>query len=99
MLLSLFCSVSLTIKLLTHPLIIFAAYLRLNGVKARDHPVFIELTRVRQYFEKIKAAEKPGGERNLTLDKGAASRIIRAGLVSVVEPSPVASVASKSSPP
>ncbi len=60
-----------------HPL----AYLRLNGVKAREHPVFIELTRVKQYFDKIKAAETPA-ERSKTVDKAAAARFIKAGLVS-----------------
>lgn len=59
------------------------AYLRLNGIKAREHPVFKELTRVKQYFEKIKAVENPVAKRgNLSLDKGAAARIIKAGLVS-----------------
>lgn len=59
------------------------AYLRLNGVDALGHPVFRELTRVKQYFAKIKLAENPVGKRdNLTLDKGAAARIIKAGLVS-----------------
>ena len=59
------------------------AYLRLHGVKAREHPVFTELTRVKQYFDKIKVAENPVGKRdNLSVDKGAAARIIKAGLVS-----------------
>lgn len=63
------------------------AYLRLHGVKAREHPVFTELTRVKQYFDKIKRAENPisegaGKRENLNLDKGAAQRIIKAGLVS-----------------
>jgi exosome complex protein LRP1 len=44
--------------------------------------VFIELTRVKQYFDKIKKAELPPAERNLVVDKKAASRFIRAGLVS-----------------
>jgi len=52
-------------------------------VKAREHPVYKELTRVKQYFEKIKLAENPVGKReNLILDKGAAARILKAGLVS-----------------
>jgi hypothetical protein len=60
------------------------AYLRLHGVKARDHPVFTELTRVKQYFEKIKRAENPVGKReNMSVDKDAAARIIKAGLVSL----------------
>ena len=68
-------------------LIFVPAYLRLQGVKAREHPVFRELTRVKQYFEKIKAAENPvnqeaGKRDNLGLNKGAVQRIIAAGLVS-----------------
>jgi len=57
--------------------------LRLHGVKAREHAVFNELTRVKQYFEKLKVTENPVGKReNLTLDKAAAARIIKASLVS-----------------
>jgi exosome complex protein LRP1 len=61
----------------------YLAYLRLNGVNAREHAVFKELTRVKQYFEKLKNAENHVGKReNLTLDKAAAARIVKAGLVS-----------------
>jgi exosome complex protein LRP1 len=56
------------------------AYLRLNGVKAREHPVFIELTRVKQYFDKIKNTE-PAGARTMTLDKAATARFINPSLV------------------
>ncbi|RKF56373.1 putative exosome-associated family protein [Erysiphe neolycopersici] len=56
------------------------SYLRLNGVKAHEHPVFLELTRVKNYFGKIKQAEAIPTERNMTIDKGAASRFIKAGL-------------------
>jgi len=60
------------------------AYLRLHGINAREHAVFIELTRVKQYFEKLKVAENPVGKReNLTLDKAAAARIIKASLVCI----------------
>ncbi|KAI1003653.1 hypothetical protein K3495_g4557 [Podosphaera aphanis] len=59
---------------------ILFSYLQLNGVKAREHPVFVELCRVKQYFEKIKLAEHGPAERNMTLDKGAAARFIKAGL-------------------
>ncbi|KAG0650496.1 Exosome complex [Hyphodiscus hymeniophilus] len=64
---------------------ILFSYLRLHGVKARDHPVFTELNRVKQYFQKLKVAENTmndgaGKRENLTLDKGAAQRIIAAGL-------------------
>ncbi|PQE13448.1 exosome-associated family protein [Rutstroemia sp. NJR-2017a WRK4] len=54
---------------------------RLNGINAREHAVFTELTRVKQYFQKIDAAENPVAEKsNLKLDKGAAGRFIKAGL-------------------
>ncbi|KAJ5801316.1 uncharacterized protein N7518_003384 [Penicillium psychrosexuale] len=56
------------------------SYLRLHGVDAKQHPVFRELTRVKQYFEKIKALETEPEERPMTLDKGAASRFIKHGL-------------------
>ncbi|KAB8290500.1 hypothetical protein EYC80_010930 [Monilinia laxa] len=61
---------------------ILFSYLRLNGVNAREHSVFTELTRMKQYFEKIKLTENPpiAAERNLKLDKGAAGRFIKAGL-------------------
>jgi exosome complex protein LRP1 len=62
---------------------LFVAYLRLNGVSARGHPVFKELNRVKQYFDKIKNAEALISKRsnNMSLDKQAAARFIRAGLV------------------
>jgi exosome complex protein LRP1 len=67
---------------MTHVDQICIAYLRLNGVKAREHPVFKELTRVKQYFGKIKAAEAPSREQpTANLDKQAAARFIKAGLV------------------
>jgi exosome complex protein LRP1 len=54
----------------------------LNGVKAREHAVFKELTRVKQYFDKIKTAETPAaGRPTATLDKKAAARFIKASLV------------------
>ena len=58
------------------------AYLRLNGVNSKEHPVFRELIRVKQYFEKIKAAESAGTRQNVTLDKDAAGRFIKNALVS-----------------
>ncbi|KAJ5472544.1 hypothetical protein N7530_006545 [Penicillium desertorum] len=56
------------------------SYLRLHGVDAKQHPVFRELTRVKQYFEKIKALETEPEERSMTLDKAAANRFIKHGL-------------------
>jgi exosome complex protein LRP1 len=60
----------------------FIAFLRLNGVNAKEHPVFRELTRLKQYFEKIKIAEAGESKRdNLSLNKAAAGRIIKHALV------------------
>ncbi|KAJ9630936.1 hypothetical protein H2203_001464 [Taxawa tesnikishii (nom. ined.)] len=56
------------------------SYLRLNGTDAKNHPVFRELTRVKQYFEKIKLAESAGVKRNTTLDKDAAGRFVKHAL-------------------
>ncbi|KAI9754437.1 MAG: Ubiquinone biosynthesis protein [Chaenotheca gracillima] len=54
------------------------SHLRLNNIDAKSHPVFRELTRVRQYFEKIKAAEDPVQTRpTMSLDKEAAGRFIK----------------------
>ena len=63
--------------------LIYEAYLRLNGVDAKEHPVFRELTRVKQYFEKIKAAETGGDNKapSAQLDKAAAKRFIKHALV------------------
>lgn len=54
--------------------------LRLNGVEAKLHPVFQELTRVKEYFAKLKSAETAGTKRNNVLDKDAAGRFIKHGL-------------------
>ncbi|KAF2838992.1 hypothetical protein M501DRAFT_909905, partial [Patellaria atrata CBS 101060] len=59
---------------------ILFSYLRLNGTDAKEHPVFEELTRVRQYFEKIKSVEISGQKPNMVLDRQAAGRFIKAGL-------------------
>lgn len=56
------------------------SYLRLHGVKATEHPVFRELTRVRQYFDKIKSLETEPEQRTMVLDKQAAGRFIKHGL-------------------
>ncbi|KAI2626333.1 Sas10/Utp3/C1D family-domain-containing protein [Xylaria nigripes] len=57
--------------------------LRLNAVDAKEHPVFKELARVRQYFEKIKNIETPQDKPEKpeqTLNKEAAMRFIRSDL-------------------
>ncbi|KAJ5152979.1 uncharacterized protein N7482_009457 [Penicillium canariense] len=60
------------------------SYLRLHGVDAKQHPVFRELTRVKQYFDKIKALETEPEQRTMTLDKAAANRFIKHGLIQPV---------------
>jgi exosome complex protein LRP1 len=62
----------------------FTASLQLSGVDAKDHAVFQELKRVRQYFGKIKALEEPEKPRTVSVNAEAATRIIRADLVSVL---------------
>ncbi|KAI8945811.1 Sas10/Utp3/C1D family-domain-containing protein [Xylaria longipes] len=54
--------------------------LRLNEVDAKEHPIFKELARVRQYFDKIKNIEFPPQKPEHTLNKEAAIRFIRADL-------------------
>ncbi|KAJ5116412.1 hypothetical protein N7456_000760 [Penicillium angulare] len=56
------------------------SYLRLHGIEAKQHPVFRELTRVKQYFQKIKSLETEPEQRTMTLDKSAAGRFIKHGL-------------------
>lgn len=60
---------------------ILFSYLRLNGVNAKEHEVYKELARVKEYFSKISVAEGRGkGASQPRLDKGAARRFIGAGL-------------------
>ncbi|ROV93229.1 hypothetical protein VPNG_09560 [Cytospora leucostoma] len=54
--------------------------LRLNGTDAKEHPVFKELVRVRQYYEKIKKIETPVEERTQGVNTQAAIRFIKADL-------------------
>ncbi|KAF3390414.1 Nuclear nucleic acid-binding protein C1D [Penicillium rolfsii] len=58
------------------------SYLRLQGVNALQHPVYREITRVKQYFAKMKALEEPEEpeQRTMVLDKAAAGRFIKHGL-------------------
>lgn len=56
------------------------SYLRLNGIDAKAHPVFQELTRVKHYFDKLKTAELGPAKPTQRLDKSAAGRFIKAGL-------------------
>jgi exosome complex protein LRP1 len=54
--------------------------LRLSGIDAKQHPVFTELTRVRQYFQKVKLAEEGPPQREQVIDKEAAGRFIKHAL-------------------
>ena len=58
-----------------------AAFLRLTGTSAREHPVYRELERVKQYFQKAKLAEVTLQKPVMRLDQGAAGRFIKAALV------------------
>ncbi|GAB7345916.1 hypothetical protein MBLNU457_4152t1 [Dothideomycetes sp. NU457] len=56
------------------------SYIKLNGVEAKSHPVFRELARVKQYFDKIKTVESAGIKPNAKLDKDAAGRFVKHAL-------------------
>lgn len=56
------------------------SYLRMNGVDAKNHAIFQELTRVKHYFDKLKTAETGPAKPTARLDKNAAGRFIKAGL-------------------
>jgi exosome complex protein LRP1 len=61
---------------------ILFSHIRLNGTEdPKSHPIFTELRRVQQYMQKVQEAENPVGKReNLSLNKAAAGRFIKAGL-------------------
>ncbi|KAL2261602.1 hypothetical protein VTK26DRAFT_3811 [Humicola hyalothermophila] len=59
--------------------LLFSA-LRLNGVETKNHAIFTELTRVKQYMEKIQRLETPVQERESTVNKEAAARFIKSNL-------------------
>ncbi|MCJ1439469.1 hypothetical protein MMC27_008863, partial [Xylographa pallens] len=60
------------------PSLIFEAFVRLNGINAKKHPIFPELTRVKHYFEKIKVVEFGEPKReNISLDKPAVRRFLK----------------------
>lgn len=56
--------------------------MQLNGVDAKNHEVYSELTRVKQYFEKIKNIGNPPPKPEKSLDTEAAIRFVRSDLVS-----------------
>ncbi|KAI0068056.1 hypothetical protein BV25DRAFT_1818425 [Artomyces pyxidatus] len=57
-------------------------YLKTRGIDPKTHPVVAELDRVRQYFDKIKAAEAPAAPK-MSLDKAAATRFIKHAIAQV----------------
>lgn len=57
------------------------SYLRIQGVDVKEHGIRQELSRVRNYVQKIKEAQEGPEKRDMALDKGAAGRFIKAGLV------------------
>jgi len=62
---------------------ILFSHIRLNGTEdPKSHPVMTELKRIQQYMQKVQQAEKPdvGKRTNLSLNKDAAGRFIKAGL-------------------
>ncbi|KAL8646265.1 MAG: hypothetical protein Q9210_006234, partial [Variospora velana] len=57
------------------------SYLRLNGINAKEHAVFREIGRVRQYFEKIRNVENAGLTSQIpSLNRAAAARIVKHAL-------------------
>lgn len=59
------------------------AYLRLNGINAREHPVMRELERVKQYVKKINDAQSGNTEakRETALNKEVVARFVKHDLV------------------
>ncbi len=79
---ALFCTNSLSPNHLRPPVLTHdVASLHLNGIDARNHAIFTELTRVRQYFDKIKNAETPAPKRETSLNTQAAMRFLKNDLV------------------
>lgn len=60
-----------------------AAALRLNGVETKNHAIFTELTRVKQYMDKIQKLETPPAEREKAVNTEAAARFLRSDLVTI----------------
>ncbi|KAK4130144.1 hypothetical protein BT67DRAFT_445996 [Trichocladium antarcticum] len=59
--------------------LLFSA-LRLNGVETKNHAIFTELTRVKQYMEKIQKLETPAPTRETAVNTEVAARFIKADL-------------------
>ncbi|KAL8794781.1 MAG: hypothetical protein Q9195_002735 [Heterodermia aff. obscurata] len=59
---------------------IIFSFLRLNGINAKEHPVFRELTRVKLYFDKINNVDSGDSKRETILNMPAAGRFIKHAL-------------------
>ncbi|KAK3906591.1 Sas10/Utp3/C1D family-domain-containing protein [Staphylotrichum tortipilum] len=59
--------------------LLFSA-LRLNGVETKNHAIFTELTRVKQYMDKIQKVENPPVEREKAVNTEVAARFLRSDL-------------------
>ncbi|RKP07215.1 Sas10/Utp3/C1D family-domain-containing protein [Thamnocephalis sphaerospora] len=68
---------------------LFWAYLKTQGVSPNEHPVKLELQRVREYINKIKETENPA-KPTMTVDKEAAARFIKHHLPKIQESADVA---------
>jgi exosome complex protein LRP1 len=55
-------------------------------VETKNHAIFTELTRVRQYMEKIQKLEAPPAERETTVNTEVTARFLRSDLVSCRAP-------------
>ncbi len=54
----------------------------MNGVQTKNHAIFAELTRVKQYMDKIQKIENPPAERENAVNTEVAARFLRSDLVS-----------------
>lgn len=79
----LFCKNVLSSRLRQHSTDPIIAALRLQGVDTSNHEVMNELKRVKQYFAKIKEAEEGPSQRSTTVNTEAATRMLKADLVSI----------------
>ena len=62
--------------------LMFAAFVRLIGTNAKEHAIFPELIRVKQYFDKIKVVEFGEPKReNMSLDKPVVRRFLNHDIV------------------
>ncbi|KAG7291691.1 hypothetical protein NEMBOFW57_001710 [Staphylotrichum longicolle] len=63
--------------------LLFSA-LRLNGVETKNHAIFTELTRVKQYMDKIQKLENPPAERENAVNTEGDNKDIKAKLTELI---------------